>query len=88
MEQNGALAEAHAQRRGAVVVRRATAHPAVATPSSAKTVDDLPRTALETLRLMALGHDFSFFMPPQRDLFSAPAPMCFPTTYVLYMFPL
>jgi hypothetical protein len=72
MEQNGALAEAHAQRRGAVVVRGAAAHPAVATPSSAKTVDDLPRAALETLRLMALGHDFSFFHAPSAA--SSPRP--------------
>src|SRR5690606_23900458 len=59
VKQDGVAPDADAQRRGAIVMRGAAAHPAATTPCSAKAVDDLPRAALETLRLMALGHDFS-----------------------------
>src|SRR5690606_753518 len=67
VEQDGAPAEADAQRRRAIVVSGATAHPATPPPCSAKAVDDLPRAALETLRLMALGHGIS-------SLHASPAP--------------
>ena len=47
VEEQSPLAEAHAERWGAIVMRGAAAHPASALPLAAEALDDLPAMRLE-----------------------------------------
>jgi hypothetical protein len=65
VKQDRLPADGHAQRRRAIIVRRAAAHALRAPPSAAEAFDDLARTAFEPgmMRHTRHGRSFDAAMP-------------------------